>query len=348
MRNKSVIIYIFFTLAVLLFTKSAWAQQVAINLKPGTVKIVTKPGKTISYTLTLINSGDPQVYTLRLYSVEPADQSGNFRLLPLKSSKIHVDVVAPYIHLDTPFLMQTNTKEELPVHINVPESDGDGLDGEYMYAIVAEGEKPLPIEGNVNIRISPGLGSILFLKVLSNNTDTKNIEVPLFKAVTQVSIPFGKTSLSFVDSGKAIPFSFLIKNKGKHTVTPQGVLSIRNIATKKTESFSYNQVLAYPNQDRLMTVQGFNMDTCEKKYSDEICSSNYSFVHPGFTFGLFEATSRVTLGSEAPVIYSSTFFIVVPFFLVLLMLISMSVAIVLLVHWWKIHLQQATPHKHRK
>jgi hypothetical protein len=348
MKVTTIIRCIFLTLAFLLFVKSASAQQIAINLKPGSTKIVTKPGKTISYTMTLINSGDPQVYTLRLYSIEPIDQNGNFRLLPLKNSKIHVDIVAPYIHLNTPFLMHTNTKEELPVHVEVPGSDDDSLDGEYMYAIVAEGEKPLPVEGNVNIRLSPGLGSILFVKVLSDNTDTKNVEVPLFKAVTQISIPFGNTSLSFVDSGKPIPFSFLVKNKGTNTITPQGVLSIRNIVTKNAETFTFKPAPAYPNQDRLVTVQGFNSDTCQKNFSEDNCSSNYSFVHPGFVFGLFEATSRITFGGETPVIYSSTFFIVVPFILVVLMLIGMTVSLVLLIHWWKKHLHQATHQKHHK
>jgi hypothetical protein len=348
MKNSPLVLYIIFTIAVLLFTKSVSAQQVAVNLKPGAAKIVSKPGRTISYKLSLINSGDPQVYTLRLYSIEPLDQNGNFKLLPLKESKIHVDVVAPYIHLNTPFLMHTNTKEELPVHIEIPGSDDDSLDGEYMYAIVAEGEKPLPVEGNVNIRLSPGLGSILTVKVLTDNTDAKNIEVPLFKAVTQISIPWGTSSLSFVDSGKPIPFSFLVKNKGTSTVTPQGTLTVRNAMTKKAETFTYNQAPAYPNQDRLITVQGFNSDNCEKKYSLGNCSSNYSFVHPGFGFGLFEASSRITFGSETPVIYSSTYFIVVPFILVLLMLTGMAVSIVLLIHWWKMHLQQATHHKHHK
>ena len=75
MKFNSLLIYVILTLALFTFTKSASAQQVAVNLKPGAVKIVTKPGKTISYKLNLINSGDPQVYILRLYSIESVDQN---------------------------------------------------------------------------------------------------------------------------------------------------------------------------------------------------------------------------------------------------------------------------------
>jgi hypothetical protein len=348
MKNYLIIIIIF-TFVLFVTPKSGWAQQVSVNVKPGITTITTKPGRTINQTITLINSGDPQVYTFRLYSLEPADAQGNMTLLPLKKTPVTFEISDPSVRIGTPVLLQTNQKKTLQISITTPDVKDASLDGEYIYALVAETEKPLPIEGNVNTRISAGLGSVFFVRILNENKDTKSVDISLFKAVTQFSIPFGKTSLEFINSNSPIPFVILTKNKGPFSVTPQGQLSIRNVVNKSSENFQLKQVTVYPGTDRVLSVQGYELQGCEKRYGEQNCSEQYSFVHPGFSFGLFEASGKISFGGDSPVLYSQTFFIIVPFLLVGIVLLSMIAAIVLLIHEWRKHIQQAkTPHHPKK
>lgn len=349
MKSLHIIITIIFTFGIFMFVKSSSAQQVAINMKPAITKITTKPGKTISQTISIINSGDPQVYTLRVYTLQPTDTLGNYKVSTEKSPKIQVVVTAPYIRLNKPFLMQSGEKQSLPVRIEIPESsDTTSVDGEYIYSVVAESEKSLPVEGNVNTRISAGLGSIFFIRVLSENKDVKNIQTTQFQAVTQVSIPWGKSHIALIDSNRPIPFILLLKNKGLFSVIPQGSLTIKDVVSKKTETLSFLPVTMYPEQDRLIPIAGYSLDQCQKLFGDSHCSSSYSYVHSGYVFGLFEASTKIGFGSDSPVLYSSDFFIVLPFIIVWIVLIGMIGITVLLILWWKKHLQQAKTHHNHK
>lgn len=335
---------------ILLLVKSTWAQQVSLTLSPGITTITTKPGRTIYQKLQLVNSGDPQVYTLRLYQLSPADTQGNYSLAPVTDSRVKVLVTAPYIHLSTPFFMQSNTHEDLPLRIEIPEStEASPVDGEYRFALVAEAEKPLPVQGNINTRISPGLASILDIRVLSTNTDVKNIETVLFSVVTPLSLHLGNVHIAMLDSGEPIPYIYQLKNRGAMSVTPEGTLTVTNLMSKEQESYHFLPVKMYPEQDRLIPVAGYDTQTCAKQFSEKKCSPTYSYVHSGYKVGLFEASTKTTFGGDSPVLYSSTFFIVVPFLLVWFVAISIIVILLLLGYHWKKHLQEAKkPSSHRR
>lgn len=335
MKKSPLILNLLFTFVLFILPKWCSAQQVAISLQPSVNEIVAKPGRTIYQELTFVNSGDPQVYTFRLYQLEVNDKFGNYRI---KSSPeqlpLSILITAPYIRLDKPFLIQSQKQETLPLRIDIPTETPEG---EYLFSLVAESEKPLSVEGTINTRISAGTGAIFFIRVLNDNIDEKKTDISLFNAVTQVSLPFGKSRFALVDSHRPIPFVLMLKNKGRHTVVPHGEITLKNLLNKNTVNVALLPVYAYPEKDRLIPAAAFQQDDCLKKYGVSFCSPEYSYVHPGYTFGFIEATAKIEYGESNIISYGRDFFIVLPFWMLWFLGILAGVSLLVLGYVWKKH-----------
>lgn len=331
----------------LLCTTGVSAQDIRTTLDPSFYHIFIKPGETNLFTLDFINSGDPQVYTFKLYQLGNPDLNGNLQPLQDKEPDVDIVITSPYIRFNEEFLSRTSETQKVPVSVTVPESLAEG---EYYFAIAAQSVPPVPNQGSTSIQINGGNAALVIVTVSKNNTEVKKVETGLFRAITGFSIPWGGSTLHIVNTDTPIPVSLQIRNAGKFILIPQGEITLKNQANE-VQSFGIVPVYLYPSSQRLLHIADFTKEKCLESFTAAECAQNYSFIIKKLPSGFYELTARTSYGNPDPIVYNREYFIVIPLAIVSVILLLLAGALGFVMYAWYKHIKmhhrvQTGHHKH--
>jgi len=282
---------IIFLIIILLFPTWAIAQQVSLSLSPPLLELFIKPGKSIMVAYKLDNLGDPAFINLKVLPFEAKDNLGNIRIKPEFEGPVRFSLDNSDLQLEQPFFLKTNGSQQILLRIRIPENI---VDGDFYYSLLAETAPPTASEGIGSARAKATIGSNILVTISnSGNIDIKP-RVVLFS-----------TRGGVFDSFDKIPLVFIVENKGKNMIKPEGQITLKGNfgETAKYDIISKN-ILA--ESQRLI----------EATPSADLSSRIYhpsSLVLSGFFIGKYNLSTQVSFGENSPTIFGATTFYAFPF-----------------------------------
>ncbi len=274
----------------------SFAQQVSLSISPPLLELFIKPGKSIMIAYKLDNLGDPTFLKLKVLPFEAKDNLGNIRIKPEFDGPVRFSLDNSDLQLEKPFFLKTNGSQQILLRIRIPENI---VDGDFYYSLLAETIPPNASEGIGSARAKATIGSNILITI----SNSGNIDVKPRVALFSTRGGFGDWKI--YDSFDKIPAVFIVENKGKNMIKPEGQISLKgNLGmTAKYDIISKN-ILA--ESQRLI----------EATPSADLSSSIYnpsSLVLSGFFIGRYSLSAQVSFGENSPTIFGSTSFFAFPF-----------------------------------
>jgi len=288
---------IIFLIIILLFPTWAIAQQVSLSLSPPLLELFIKPGKSIMVAYKLDNLGDPAFINLKVLPFEAKDNLGNIRIKPEFEGPVRFSLDNSDLQLEQPFFLKTNGSQQILLRIRIPENI---VDGDFYYSLLAETAPPTAGEGIGSARAKATIGSNILVTISnSGNIDIKP-RVVLFS-----------TRGGVFDSFDKIPLVFIVENKGKNMIKPEGQITLKGNfgETAKYDIISKN-ILA--ESQRLLEATPSAAIDCNNRRDAKFCVST-SLVLSGFFIGKYNLSTQVSFGENSPTIFGATTFYAFPF-----------------------------------
>lgn len=309
---KKTIISIFI-LIIALIPPAVQAQQVSLSINPSILELIIKPGKSIMVAYQIKNAGDPNILTTKLVNFEPRDNLGGITLKNNLSGPIRFGLDNADLELERPFFLKTGSSQQLLLRIRAPEG---APSGDYYYTLLVETTPQNNIEGVANTQAKASIGSNILITVTESGIVEVKPKVVLFQFLDRFSI-FNK-KINIFDSFSKIPLVFIIENKGKNLIKPEGKITLKgNFGEKIEYQIVPKNILA--ESQRLI----------EATPSAQIVYKNkpISLLLSGFFIGLYRLSTQVTFGENSPTIYAYANFFVFPFKLIIILLIVIVITI---------------------
>ncbi len=318
------------------------AQEASMTITPSFYHLTTTPASIHTFRFSFENNADPQLYTFRLYQLGNPDLHGIVKPLPEITAPISIELTAPQIKFGERVLLRTNEREEIPVEIVIPEETPEG---EYVFAIAIEALSTTPDQGTATIAIENGIGLLLPITVTKTNKDSKKVSMSLQRAAKGVTIPWGRSTLHFIDTKTPVPLTLLVKNSGKFHVIPKGEIQLKN-QNNTAQRFGIVPGYVYPYSQRILSTAGYSKESCLSRFSQSLCDNDFSVVLDPLEPGFYQVTARMQFGKPDPIIYSNDYFIVLPFFLTAGIILSLFSAVFFVIVAW-IGYYKNPSHHHR-
>ncbi len=246
----------------------------------------------IAYKLD--NLGDPAFINLKVLPFEAKDNLGNIRIKEEFEGPVRFSLDNSDLQLEQPFFLKAGGSQQILLRIRIPENI---VDGDFYYSLLAETAPPTASEGIGSARAKATIGSNILVTISnSGNIDIKP-RVVLFS--TRGGSTFGR-DIKVFDSADKIPLVFIVENKGKNMIKPEGQISLKGNfgETAKYDIISKN-ILA--ESQRLL----------EATPSAQI--GRDSLVLSGFFIGKYYLSTQISFGENSPTIFGSTTFYAFPF-----------------------------------
>ena len=327
------LIYLFLLAILFVVTPSSFAQKASMSISPSVYHLVTTPGSIHTFDFNFENNGDPQVYTFKLYQLGNPDINGTLKPLKEITAPISIQITAPYIQYDERVLLRTNDTEKIPVEILIPEETAEG---EYFFTIAVETIATTPNQGTATVSLENGIGILIPVTVTKDNKDVKKVSLSLQRAVKGFSVPWGNSTLHFIDTDTAIPLSLVAKNSGKFNVVPTGEVILKNQSNQE-QRFRIVPTYIYPYSQRLLNTAGFTKEVCMESFTQSLCDNDYSIILKPLPAGLYQITAQVLFGNPDPLVYSHDYFIVLPLLIVGGIMLAIALIVLVVILAWIQH-----------
>src|SRR3990167_10840941 len=195
---------------------SVHAQQVSLSLSPPLLELFIKPGKSVMVAYKLENLGDPAFINLKILPFEAKDNLGNIRIKSEFEGPVRFSLDNSDLQLEQSFFLKTNGSQQILLRIRIPENI---VDGDFYYSLLAETAPPTASEGIGSARAKATIGSNILVTISnSGNIDIKP-KIALFS--TRGGLTLGQ-NIKVFDSSDKIPVVFIVENKGKNMIKPEG------------------------------------------------------------------------------------------------------------------------------
>ncbi len=309
------------------------AQEIATSISPGFAQIVTKPNQTSYIPLEIRNQGDPQVFRFQLYTLGNPDLQGNMEITRYTGKPFSVTIMRGTEPVLNPFLLRSNTSEKVSLRVIVPK---DTPEGDYAFALTAQTEAQPAREGTVTSKLSAGAGAMILVTVTNDGIiEEETITSSVFTVHTPIKLSLFGAHFELIGSGDEIPMSITFANTGIYSVTPNGSITIKK-SFGQEETFTIPPQFVFAQSQRLLS-SNWDRSTCLEKYSREVCQKDYTLILPGYTFGMYEATAKIQTGENGSISYQKNYFIVMPYSILIIFMILLSIVAVLLILEWRKH-----------
>jgi len=218
------ILALLLTLTFFTNTVPVWSANISLSQTPSLIRIIIKPGKTVTQNFSLTNLSDSdKVLNLRLVPFTIADELGNPNIDPRATSTwldfLTLDSRSP--QFDQPFTLKAGQSINLGLILNVPLT---ARLGDYYAAFLAASYANTLNRSFQGSNISATLGSNLLISI-----STKE-DPPAILKVTDLLPQHGKYiklgGLYFLDNITPLYFTALARNEGEFTATTKGVFKI--------------------------------------------------------------------------------------------------------------------------
>ncbi len=314
MKNKQInfkfIFQIFIYLIIFLFIHSATvkAQQVSLSISPPILELVIKPGKSIMVAYRVENFGDPVILTAKLLNFEPRDILGNIRIKNEFSGPIRFSLDNADQELERPFFLKTGGSQQLLLRIRAPEG---APEGDYYYSLLAEAAPPNGLEGVASTRARATIGSNILITVTENGLVEVKPKVVLFDVLNKLRI---------FDSFDKIPLLFIVENKGRNMIKPEGKITLSgNFGEQIKYDVIPKNILS--QSERLIEASPSAQTTFEEK--------PISLLLSGFFIGFYRLSTQLTFGENSPTVFSATSFFAFPIKLTLGIIFVLIITVII-------------------
>ncbi len=326
---KNILIF-FLLLAGLYIVPAIHAQEASMTISPSMYHLITTPGSVHTFRFTFENNGDPQLYTFQRYQLGNPDLQGNLKALPEIKAPVSIELTSPQIRFGERVLLRTNEAEIIPVEIVIP---AETPEGEYYFAIAVETISTTPDQGTVTVSIENGAGLLLPITVTKNNKDVKKVGLSLQRAAKGLSLPWGNSTLHFVDTNTPVPLTLLAKNSGTFHIIPTGEVVLKN-QNNTLRRFGIVPVYVYPYSQRILTTSGFTKESCMESFTQKLCDNDFSLILDPLSTGFYQVAAQIQFGNPDPLVYSNDYFIVIPFTIIAGTIFSLAVATFFIILAW--------------
>lgn len=302
MHMRRFIIFIIFiiVITIIFIPGQANAQQVSLSISPPLLELFIKPGKSIMVAYRLDNLGDPAFINLKVLPFEAKDNLGNIRIKGEFEGPVRFSLDNSDLQLEQPFFLKAGGSQQILLRIRIPENI---VDGDFYYSLLAETAPPTVSEGLGSARAKATIGSNILVTISnSGNIDIKP-RLVLFDILSKLKFNFLGKVIKIFDSADKIPAVFIVENKGKNMIKPEGQITLKGNfgETAKYDIISKN-ILA--ESQRLL----------EATPSAQIDSSlPTSLILSGFFIGKYNLSTQISFGENSPTIFGSTSFFAFPF-----------------------------------
>lgn len=247
--------------------RKAKAQSFSLSISPPLLKIMMKPGKTITQVYKLTNQGSDNLIKTNVSSFEPSDELGNIKinsLTPISNQKSFLSWFSfqnADLNLKDSFNLKSGQTQELVLKIKVPE---DAEEKDYYASLLFQTQP----QGKIIVSNTSQASGILTSNVLL--TVSKDGKPPKSGQITELSVKkpflfiksgfFNHQPLFIFDSFDSIPFTLRVANTGRTVFKPIGSVKIFGPKQKEVEfleilpqnilSFSSRKLFLKGNQEK--------------------------------------------------------------------------------------------------
>jgi len=214
---------ILLTLLLLLTTpQPVRAQGFNLSLSPPLLQATIKPGKSISQVFTIYNnSSNPVKLIPRIVPFLPEDNQGNPSLKPQSQPTwlSYFSLANSKIHLNQPFTLLANQKDQLVLNIKIPEN-----------ALIADHYATLLInqvfetEPSQSTTISGSIGANILLTIANQASPPTILKLTNLKPINTIFLKIGQTYI--LDNLSPIQFTAQLENLGSHLAQAHGLFQI--------------------------------------------------------------------------------------------------------------------------
>jgi len=293
------------------------AQQVSRSITPLILELVIKPGKSIMIAYNVKNYGDPVILTAKLVNFEPKDNLGNIRLKNDFSGPIRFALDNSDIQLERPFFLKTGASQQLLLRIRAPEG-AEG--GDYYYTLLTETTPINNVDGTTGSRAKASIGSNILVTVTDSGVIEIKPKVVLFKILNKMNI-FGK-KINLFDSFDKIPLLFILENKGKNKIVPEGKITLTGPFGEK---MNYDIVLKNILSESQRLIEATPSYQLVTNYQQPT-----TLVLSGFFIGPYHLSTQVTFGENSPTVFANTRFFAFPFKLIVGIIFVITVTVIII------------------
>ncbi|KKT48011.1 MAG: hypothetical protein UW37_C0001G0016 [Candidatus Gottesmanbacteria bacterium GW2011_GWA2_44_17] len=293
---------------IILPLATAQAQQVSLSISPPLLELFIKPGKSIMVAYKLDNLGDPAFINLKVLPFEAKDNLGNIRIKPEFEGPVRFGLDNSDLQLERSFFLKAGGSQQILLRIRIPENI---TDGDFYYSLLAETAPPTASEDMAGARAKATIGSNILITISnSGNIDVKP-RIVLFS--TRGGLTLGRDYLKIFDSSDKIPLVFVVENKGKNMIKPEGQITLKGNfgETAKYDIISRN-ILA-ESQRLLEATPSSQIDCDDYRRTEQKCLFPTSLLLSGFFIGKYNLSTQINFGENSPMIFGSTSFFAFPF-----------------------------------
>ncbi len=274
----------------------------------------------------LDNLGDPAFINLKVLPFEAKDNLGNIRIKPEFEGPVRFSLDNSDLQLEQPFFLKTNGSQQILLRIRIPENI---TDGDFYYSLLAETAPPTASEGIGSARAKATIGSNILVTISnSGNIDIKP-RVVLFDILSKLKFNLLGKVIKIFDSSDKIPLVFIVENKGKNIIKPEGQITLKGNfgETAKYDIISKN-ILA--ESQRLLEATPSAQIDCDDQRREQACLFPTSLILSGFFIGKYNLSTQISFGENSPTIFGSTTFYAFPFKITAGILIAILIIILVI------------------
>lgn len=289
-------------LVLTIFLFGAGSAQ-ALTLSPVKIEVAGDPGQTLRGELDIMNE---QSFTKTYYSTfenfEPSGDTGSPKFVGAENG------LATWLQTDTSFTIADGQTVKIPYTITIP---ADAEPGGYFAAIFWGEDNPAAKEAG-EVSIGGKLGALILLRVSGDIPEAAGIQ------------EYGTVDNRWLFANLPVSFTYRFKNDGGDRVVPLGNVIVTNVfgATAATVNANETEGSVLPNSARRFgAVWGVAVkeDAPAKGFIQTVKDQAADF-HLGY----YRATLSLTYGVTNNTSESSTWFLLIPWQLLIVIFLVLG------------------------
>lgn len=304
---------LFYTILIIVIAGIA-SPAFALTVSPARVEITGDPGATLQGEIELFNEQDgTRTFFTTFENFEPSGDSGAPHFIGAK------DGLATWIRSDNKVVLESGVRVKVPYAISIPTNAEPGG----HFAAIFFGSQEPGTQGGGQVSVGGKIGVLVLLRVSGDVTEGGGL------------LEFSAKDKQRFFSSLPVTFAYRLNNTGGDRVVPLGEIKIKNTLrlTSATLLANKNEGSALPGSARKFEVtwgeETQSINTTEQKTESPGFFSNF-FNRAGkqwsnFHFGWYTANLNITWGGTNQTANTSYNFFVIPWQLLLIVLIIVTI-----------------------
>ncbi len=284
------VLILHFTFYILHSVPVARAQTFSLGIYPPIIEVMVMPGKSVTQTYTLTNSGDETEISTKIVSFKPGDELGNPQLqqstINSQQSTIGFSFENADLALGEAFVLRTGESKQVILRIAIP---AEAVEDDYYFTLLfaAKPASKLDFSGTGQVGV---IGSNVLITVSKDGKPVKKGEIAQFKLLDCYFVRLLDWCVK--DSFDKPQLLLRVKNTGRTVWQPFGKLVTKGLLGQKWE-----QALL-PDNVLANSVREINTATPS--------------ASPPFLIGPYEVKAAFNLGTDGKELTAATSFFALP------------------------------------